>query len=190
MSNARPASADAFAAWFNNGNGNFGTLVLNQENLETVVSSLQSKRDPKTGGLVPARYQLVVGPALRFKAQAILSATEIRVSDGFTSTALRPNPLAGQLTLTVNEKQPGTAWFVIPVPGSSRRPALIAAKLRGFEQPEFRYKADAGQLVGGGVLSGAAGSFDDDTIWYRGRHIIGSAHGDPLLTYASDNTGA
>ena len=34
------------------------------------------------------------------------------------------------------------------------------------------------------------GSFDDDTIWYRVRHIVGAATGDPMFTYASDGLAA
>lgn len=177
-------------AFFNPANGNLGTLVLNAGNLETVLTALRQKRDPKTGGLMTAQYQLVVGPALEMQAERILNVDRVRVSDdngGFTE---EPNPLRGKITLAVNEKQPGQSWIVMPKPGSSRRPALLLAKLRGYESPEFRYKADGGQLVGGGVVPAGAGSFDDDTVWFRGRHIVGAAHADPTLTYGSDNTGS
>ena len=50
----------------------------------------------------------------------------------------------------------------------------------------MRYKADQGNSLGGGSLSADAGSFDDDTIYYRVRHIVGAATGDPKFTYASD----
>ena len=177
------------SAFFNAENGNLGTLKLTAENLEQVVAGLRTKRDPKTGGLMPARLQLVVGPALETQAERILNVSEVRITvDGRTTT--EPNPLRGKVDLVVNEKQPGTSWIVMPKPGSSRRPALLVAKLRGYESPDYRYRADGGQMISGAPVPAAAGSFDDDTVWFRGRHIFGSAHGDPTLTYGSDNTGS
>ena len=175
--------------FFNAENGNLGTLELNAENLESVLGNLRQKRDPVTGGLMPAQYQLVVGPALELQAERLLTVDRIRVTDGDT-TREEPNPLRGKFTIQVNEKQPGTSWIVMPRPGTSRRPVFLAAKLRGYESPDYRYKADGGQLASGAAAPANAGSFDDDTIWYRGRHIFGTAHGDPTLTYGSDNTGA
>lgn len=177
-------------AFFNVGNENIGTLVLNAENLETVLSNLRQKKDSKTGGLMTARYQLVVGPALETQAERILNVDRVQVSDGAGGFTYEPNPLRGKVDLVVNEKQPGQAWIVMPKPGSAKRPTFLFAKLRGFEQPDFRYKADGGQLISGASVPVTAGSFDDDTVWYRGRHIMGVAPGDPTLTYASDNTGA
>ena len=174
--------------FFNGGNGNFGTLVLNAENLETVLGNLRQKRDPKSGGLMQARYQLVVGPALQTQAERILSVSEVRITVGDVTTT-EANPLKGKVDLVVNEKQPGASWIVMPKPGSAKRPTLLFAKLRGYESPDYRYKADGGQLISGGAVAATSGSFDDDTVWYRGRHIMGVAHGDPTLTYGSDNSG-
>lgn len=176
--------------FFNGSNGNIGTLKLSATNLETVLNALRQKRDPKTGTLMLAQYQLVVGPALEGLANRIVAATEWRVTQTDGTVTTEPNPLNGRVTVVVNEKQPGQSWIVMPKPGTSRRPALIFAKMRGYEQPEFRYQANGGQLVSGAAIPVTAGSFDDDTIWYRGRHILGVAHGDPSLTYGSDNTGA
>ena len=176
--------------FFNATNKNVGTLKLTPDNVQTVLTSLRLKRDPKTGGLMTATYQLVVGPALEAEANRIANATEWRTVDANNRTVVEPNPLKGKVEVVVNEKQPGQSWMVMPKPGSSRRPAFLFGKLRGFESPEFRYKADGGQMVSGGAVVATAGSFDDDTIWYRGRHIMGVAHGDPSLTYGSDNSGA
>lgn len=176
--------------FFNATNKNVGTLKLTPDNVQTVLTALRLKRDPKTGGLMTATYQLVVGPALEAEANRIANATEWRTVDANNRTVVEPNPLKGKVEVVVNEKQPGQSWMVMPKPGSSRRPAFLFGKLRGFESPEFRYKADGGQMVSGGAVVATAGSFDDDTIWYRGRHIMGVAHGDPSLTYGSDNSGA
>lgn len=177
-------------AFFNAGNGNIGTLVLNAQNLQTVYTNLTTKRTTD-GKIIPAgRLQLVVGPALQFQAERILGAQTIRTTQPDGSIVEETNPLTGKLELVVNEKQIGSSWIVMPKPGTSVRAPFWFARLRGYEQPDFRYKADAGRSMSGGDITVMSGSFDDDTIWYRGRHILGVAAGDPVLTYGSDNTGA
>lgn len=178
-------------AFFNVGNGNIGTLKLTPTNLQTVITTLRTKRDPRTKALIPVgTLQLVVGPALEFEAQRILTATEWRTTDAEGRQVIEKNPLRGKVELVVNEKQIGESWIVMPKPGTTIRAPFWQAFLTGYETPDFRYKADGGRAVGGGDVVVNGGSFDDDTIWYRGRHIVGAAPGDPVLTYGSDNTGA
>ncbi|WKN47143.1 hypothetical protein [Nocardioides sp. Arc9.136] len=178
-------------SFFKVSNGNIGTLKLNPTNLQTVITSLRTKRDPKTGAIIPSgRLQLVVGYALEAEAERILAADRLLVSDGNGGYREEPNPLRGKVDIVTNEKQLGESWIVMPKPGTARRSPFWFGRVRGFERPDFRYKADQGRAIGGGDIVVTAGSFDDDTIWYRGRHIMGVAHGDPTLTYGSDNTGA
>lgn len=177
-------------AFFNVGNANIGTLELTADNLQTVLTSLRTKRDA-SGKIIPSgRLQLVVGYALEAQAERILNVDRVQVSDGAGGFTYEPNPLKGKVDLVVNEKQLGESWIVMPKPGTARRAPFWFARVRGYEKPDFRYKADQGRAVGGGDIVVNEGSFDDDTIWYRGRHIMGVAHGDPTLTYGSDNTGA
>lgn len=177
-------------AFFKVGNGNIGTLKLTPTNLQTVLVALRTKRDPKTGTIIPSgTLQLVVGPALQFAAERILNSTEIKTTVGGVEVS-EPNPLRGKVELVVNEKQLGESWIVMPKPGTAIRAPFWFAKLRGYESPDFRYKADGGRSIGGGDIVATEGSFDDDTVWYRGRHIMGSAYGDPTLTYGSDNSGS
>lgn len=176
--------------FFKVANSNVGTLVLTADNLQTVLTMLRTKRDPKTGAIIPAgRLQLVVGYALEAQAERLLNVDRVQVSDGNGGFTYEPNPLRGKVDLVVNEKQLGESWIVMPKPGTARRAPFWFGRVRGFEQPDFRYKADQGRAIGGGDIVVNEGSFDDDTIWYRGRHIMGVAHGDPTLTYGSDNTG-
>lgn len=177
--------------FFSVGNANIGTLELNAENLQTVITSLRTKRDSVTGAIIPSgTLQLVVGPALQFVAENILAADKVILVDSVTGTRREmPNVLRGKVELVVNEKQLGESWIVMPKPGTARRAPFWFARVRGYEKPDFRYKADQGRAIGGGDIVVNEGSFDDDTIWYRGRHIMGVAHGDPTLTYGSDNSG-
>jgi hypothetical protein len=176
-------------AFFNAGNGNIGTGALTADRLQTAYTTVSTKRD-KDGNLLAApALQLVVGPALQFTAQRILNAQEIRVTNGATQT-MEPNPFLGKFTLTVLPTLAGTAWFVLPVPQAGRKNAFYTAFLTGYETPDLRAKADAGVRIGGGIIAPQEGSFDDDTIWFRVRHIVGAAQGDPTFTYASDGIGA
>jgi hypothetical protein len=176
--------------FFNVGNGNFGTLVLNAQNLQTVLTNLRTKRDTVSGAIIPTgTLQLVVGPALQFTAEQILNSTQIQKADGSGGFTYAPNPLAGKVELVVNEKQIGTSWIVMPKPGTTIRAPFWFATLQGYETPDFRQKADGGRSISGGDVV-LTGSFDDDTIWFRGRAIMGAAFGDPTLTYGSDNSGA
>lgn len=177
-------------AFFNVGNANIGSLKLTATNLQTVYVSLSTKRDAN-GTIIPTGgLQLVVGPALQFEAERILNTSTLEVTDANGVKTTQSNPLQGKFTLVVNEKQLGTSWIVMPKPSQAKSNPFWFAKLRGWEQPDFRYKADAGVAAGGGALSWADGGFDDDTIWYRGRHIIGVKAANAALTYGSDNTGA
>lgn len=171
--------------FFSVGNGNIGTGLLTADTLQAAITTVSTKRDEDGRLLRPGGLQLVVGPALQFTAERVMNTTEVRVVLDSNNTVLQPNPFRGKVTLTVLENLPGTAWFVIPLP-TAPRPAFYVAFLRGFETPDTRYKADQGRATGGGDLGPDAGSFDDDTIWYRVRHITGAAQGDPKFTYASD----
>ena len=182
-----PLTGAPNTAFFNVGNGNLGTGLLNQDNLQAAVTTVSTKRDSDGNLLTPGPLQLVVGPALSFTAQRLINQTEVRVTTGSTTT-VEPNPLRGRVTLTVLENLPGTAWFVLPLP-SAPRPAFYTAFLRGWESPDIRYKADQGARAGGGQVGVDDGSFDVDGVYWRVRHIVGAAHGDPKFTYASDGLG-
>lgn len=158
-----------------------GTAALREDSLQTAVTTIRQRKDHQ-GNLVPAgRLVLVVGPALEFTARRILNATEVRVTNG-TRTTLEPNPLAGAVDLVVLSRLQGNAWFVLPAPNQGRM-AVAVAFLRGFETPDIRQKAGAGQGV-----NPDSGDFDDDSVRYRVRHVTGGAQVDPIHTYAS--TGA
>jgi hypothetical protein len=151
--------------------------VLNQANLQTAIEAIRQRKDAE-GNLIPAgKLILVVGPAQEFNARAILSATEIRDTSG-SRTVIRPNDLAGAVSLVVLSRLPGLAWFVLPAPNQGR-PSVAVAFLRGFETPDIRQKNGAGVNV-----SPDSGDFDDDSVRYRVRHVTGAAQVDPTHTYA------
>lgn len=181
---ANPSTGAPNTGFFTVGNGNIGTGSLNQANLQAAITTVSTKKDAEGNLLSPGPLQLVVGPSLSFTAQRLLDQTEIRVTSGTVET-IEPNPLRGRITLTVLENLPGAAWFVLPLP-SAPRPAFYVAFLRGWETPDLRYKSDQGRRIGGGEIGPEAGDFDVDAVYFRARHIVGAAQGDPKFTYASD----
>lgn len=186
---ANPLTGAPNTAFFNAGNGNLGTGLLTADTLQAAIVQVSTKRDKDGRLLRPGPLQLVVGPALQFTAERIMNTSEIRTTDVDGNTVIESNPFRGKVTLTVLATLPGTAWFVVPQP-QAPRPAFYVAFLRGFETPDTRYKNDQGRAVGGGDLGPEDGSFDDDTTWYRVRHIVGASTGDPMFTYASDGLAA
>lgn len=179
-------------AFFKAANGNaVDTKVLNRENLQAAIKGIY-KRKNKSG--IPFRalgtkLLLVVSPQLQFEAEMALAPT-IPDPNGGNNPIV--NPIYGKVTLVVSErlgmidvsaKADGT-WYILPAPNSAN-PALFKSTMLGEEQPDIRVKRDQGERVGGGQVGIDEGSFADDTIWYRGRHITGGAAADPIGTYAS-----
>lgn len=169
--------------------GKLGTGALNATNLEAALNNLVVKRDTSGRLLVAPTLQLVVGPALQFTAQRVLDTTEVEITMPDGTKVRQPNPFRGRVTLTVMPNLPGTAWFILPVP-TSPKPAFHVGFLAGYETPDLRQKADQGTSISGSAIAANEGSFDDDTIWFRCRHVVGAAAGDTTFAYASDGLGA
>ncbi len=182
---ANPLTGAPNTAFFNVGNGNLGTGLLTPDNLQAAITHVSTKRDKDGRLLRPGRLLLVTGPALTFNAERVLNTTQVEITLADGTKVTQPNPFRGKVTHEEYAGLPGTAWFIIPAP-SEPRPAFYSGFLRGFETPDVRYKSDQGKSAGGGDLGADAGSFDDDTTWWRVRHIHGAAQGDPVFTWASD----
>lgn len=162
-----------------------GTAALTAASLTIALDAIAARKDAEGNLVPPPPLRLVVGPALQTTAEAIMNVVHVDTQQGTGSGAKisrELNPLRGRVSVEVVSSLPGTAWFVVPVPGSGRI-AVASAFLRGFETPDIRQKNGAG--VG---VSADAGDFDDDSVRYRVRHVHGAAGADPIHTYAS--TGA
>lgn len=185
-------AAGVNTAFFKAGNGNaVDTKPLTAENLDAALTSISTRKSKDGRLFVNKASILVVPPGLETQARRILAAAEIRTTVGDVTT-VEANYLKGVVTVVVNPwlsfiDQSATAnstWFLLPAPTAPRK-ALAVAFLRGHESPDLRVKNDQGTAVGGGQVSAEEGSFDDDTIQYRVRHILGAATLYPEATYAS-----
>lgn len=183
---ANPVTGAPSTAFFNAANRNIYAGAFTADNVQAALTALRTQRDSDGNLMYPGELHVVVGPALQFTAQRIFGAQQIRTTTGGVEV-IETNPLAGQ-SWTVMDNLPGTAWFILPRP-TAPRPALYTAFLVGEEQPDLRVKKDQGQRPDGGDVPVEAGSFNDDTIYWRVRHIVGGASGDPKFAMASDGTG-
>lgn len=186
-------------AFFKSGNGNAPTaLPLTLDNVDAVLTAMASKKSVITGKVVATPdLQLVVPKSLERQAQRILAVRTIKKAttpgsmdeyleyDNYVNFDFVVDPMLDYWN--TGSKAAGT-WFIVPKPNAAVRPALWAAFLRGYEQPDIRVKSTAGQRVGGGEISPLEGSFEIDDIQYRGRHIVGHQTGDPTFTYASNGS--
>lgn len=190
-------SSGANTSFFKSANENAPTaLPLTTENLDAALNAISTRKDDEGRPILVNGAVLVVPPALETQARKILDATELRFTDSGTGlTTITQNYLRGRVTLVVDpwltviatDAKAGTRWFVLPAPTASR-PALAVGFLRGYEAPDLRVKANTGQRVGGGVIDPREGDFDDDTIQYRVRHVLGASHIDPKATYVSNGS--
>ncbi len=172
-----------------------GTDALTSESLEAALTAIATRTDGEGRPIILTGATLLVPPALEMTARRILNATEIRRTEGGVTT-IEPNYMRGVVNIVVDPWLPivasgytnvNSSWFVLPAT-SVPNPALVQAFMTGEETPDLRVKADAGNALGGGTLSPETGSFDDDTVQYRVRHIMGSASLYNDAVFASDGT--
>ncbi|EPH14675.1 hypothetical protein HMPREF1484_01984 [Dermabacter sp. HFH0086] len=182
---------DVNTDFFKAANGNAPeSAALTRKSLQEAIETVSQKRDVNGRPLVRPNLVLVVPPALEFQAREIVNASQIRRTDGDTEVT-SANILAGAVTVVVDPNlmrsthaKASKTWFLLPAPNTAR-PALVTAFMSGHETPDLRYKNDQGNRVGGGSIPVGEGSFDDDTIQYRVRHIVGAAAIDPTFTFVS-----
>ncbi|MFC0673546.1 phage major capsid protein [Brachybacterium hainanense] len=173
--------------------GFFGTVVntpLTADSLQAAIEGLSSKRNAEGQTMVRPELRLVVAPGLEFLAKQLVAAVEVRLTNGNRTTVMN-NPLAGMVQVVVEPNllrntnaKANTTWMLLPAPGAAR-PAIVTGFLAGHEAPDLRVKNDQGVRPGGGSIGASEGSFDDDTIQYRVRHVVGAATIDNTFTYAS-----
>ena len=162
--------------------GDVKTVKFSPEALDAALKEL-AVRENHRGELVDVSdLVLVHGPALRTEVNRVLLAAEIelQVTDGNKVTKTRQtNPFRNVVTplesRTIGQRlgaSQATAWALVQGK-TSDLPSIIRTLLSGEENVDIRVKTDQGQRVAGGAVSVEDGSFNDDTIWFRGRDVYG-----------------
>jgi hypothetical protein len=188
---------DASGTW-SGGSSNLlaSNPALTYDNLLAALDAISYRLDPEGRPIFVKAFKLVIPPQLETTADKILQATEYRDTSG-NQLRITSNLLNGRVTKVVEPwlnvldtgSNKATSWYLVPDPQVGR-PALFAAFLRGYETPDLRVKADTGQRVGGGDIPGTEGSFDEDDIQFRVRHVVGAASADMIATAASNGSGS
>lgn len=192
------------ATFFSAGHGNklAGNPALSVTSLQAAWTHLATKRDADGNPIVLSGAVLMVPPALFITASNIVNAQLTRAitggGDGTGNDQLevRGNGIPGNLEVVSNPWIPtidvsGTAtttWYLLPTPNAGR-PALTLGFLRGHETPDLRVKADTGSSLGGGPVGPEEGSFDNDDIAWRIRHVTGGVTLDPNTAVVSTGAG-
>jgi hypothetical protein len=184
---------------FKSANNNLlsGNPALTLTSLEAAIQAANLQQ--YNGKLIQpvSRFALVIPRALELTAKKILAVqtVETSVTSGSILTkTITGNPIGTQVEIVVNDwitkinSGAGAYWFLIPVPSATLNPSVVLGFLRGFEAPELRVKAAAGQYFGGGAVPENYGSFDNDDWQMRIRHIATGGFFVPAGTIAS--TGA
>ena len=113
----------------------------------------------------------------------------ISITSGGITFAGPTNSVLNTVEFIESDRVTGTAWYLLPKPGATRRPVLELLKLRGYTTPELRVSADAGIYLGGGAVPGLEGSFEADVISYRYRYVVGGVLWDDQWVVYSEGDG-
>lgn len=182
------------AAYF----GTVATAAFDPDNLDAAIKALAMRTDHR-GDLVDiSNLVLVHGPGLRGEVNRVLNAYELEmnVTSGSKVTKTKiTNPFKGVVTplesRTIGAKlggKAGTGWALVQAKDSTL-PSLINTGLEGHDgNVDIRVKRDQGESLGGGLVPVDQGSFNDDTIWYRGRTFFGIDKGFTTGVYASNGS--
>lgn len=168
--------------------------------LQDAMTVLGKQQDADGEPIVIEAVVLVIPPALEVIANNILNATEI-LTGNFPTTGVNEqirsvNWMKNRVSLQVNPQlnkiattNGDTSWYLFAATGVGR-PALEVGFLRGYEQPQIFMKQPNSIRVGGGTIDPMVGSFDDDTIDYKLRHVFGGTTIDPKMSVASNGSGS
>ncbi len=123
-------------------------------------------------------YNLIVPigatPSVEFSLQQNLVASAPASSArGFVRDVNDPGQnIINSITIVESAYVTGTNWYLVPKPGTVRRPVLELGRLRGNETPELRVNNLTGNYAGGASVPPFEGSFDNDTIDMRLRYPL------------------
>lgn len=166
---------------------NMGNLPLNITNLEATLTLMRMQVDADGDPMMITPKYLVVPQQLENTAKVILNSTTVLQLGGGSSSTLRGvnNIIPTEnLELVVNpwlnkidkSGKVGTTWYLF---SDGDIPACQMTFLEGYENPQLAIKSSG--IQGG---SPTEGDFDNDSIWYRVRHMMGPVHLDPRGAYA------
>lgn len=169
------AAVTAGNAW--NGEAVLANSSLSRNALIAAVQQLAARTVNGRNIQINGGYNLIVPIGMGLAAQFILSGELVQQlpgsSGGFVVSVSDPTQnILNSITIVESQFITGTKWYLVPKPGTVRRPVLELGRLRGESAPELRVNNLTGNYIGGGAVSPFEGSFDNDTIDMRLRYPI------------------
>ena len=172
------------------------SIVGLQDGFTVLSRAVDSEGEP----ILIEMVTLAVPPALQIVAENILNAIQIELVEvGGTANQklIARNWMKSKLKLAVMPYIPNiavtangnTTWGLFADPASGR-PALRVGRLRGHEEPQLFMKSPNAVRVGGGEVSPFDGDFENDSIEYKIRDVLGGTVIDAKMTVASNGSGA
>lgn len=188
------------ATLYSVGNGNIitGNPALSGPALAAALDQLEGMLDDEGHPIVIDMVTLVVPPKLKSTAYNIQNTLQFVASEK-GGTTLQPawvkNWVAPLVNIEIDHYHPivctdaakkHASWYLF-ASADSPRPAIEARLLAGEEQPAIFQKAPNQIRVGGGI---DGFSFENDTMEYKARHVIGGMQVEPKATMASNGSGS
>lgn len=204
VTNAYCANATFFSSGnkniVNTANGASGNNpILAAGAITDALTVMRSQVDVDGEPIIIDGITLVVPTALDETANRILSAQSIWWNElggtanqrliGSNTLPARISKVCAPYLDILGGGNAKTQWYLFANP-SNGRPAIQIAFLRGHESPEMWVKNPDAQMVGGGTDDFMNGSFDNDQIDYKVRHVYGVGLLDPKMAVTSKGTGA
>ncbi len=168
-------SAGAIGSGFS-GKGLTGNPALSLDALETAMAS---SREDKVGGnrVIANNYKLVYGTSLAMTVREMFATTQIRRTVDGDERLINPslytspfNPIEFNALDTVSGGQTDAWWFVIP--DLNTRPYFWEVFLSGARTPLISVKDNGHFSLGGGEVPVRDGSFNEDDVQTRVRHVV------------------
>lgn len=159
---------------------------------DAIWAAIQQLQNVEINGRKVGRasgYVVVVPRGTADFIEYALNRTILQVVDGSIVYGPGDRSALNNVSIVETDYLTGTNWIVLPKPGSIRRPVLELLRLRGYEQPELRVQANAGNYIGGGVVSPFDGDYEADEISMRVRFVAGGVLWGDDYSVKSDGTG-
>lgn len=185
------------AAFFNSGNQNaVDNKPLTLDNLKAAKKAVRSRK-VNGNSVQVSKFVLVVTPAQRDDAEALLKVLSIEKVEGVgTGTEVRTTQATGNgdVELVVSDHisridtsaKVDTTWYLLPASGNDgTRDSIVLAFLRGHEKPQYTISTTGHNYAGGGAVPWNEGSLRNDTTESRIRHIVAGGFWNSTSAYAS-----
>lgn len=146
--------------------------------LEAVSLAMDEVKSREVAGrrVQVSRWVLMVSPELVNQAKFLANLVSRDYTVGANTYGVSNfNPMSG-IEIVENVNVPSGFWALVPAPnGGSRRIAVARFGLAGHEQPELRVENATGTYkAGGGAVAWSEGSFVNDSLAFRLRHVGGA----------------